>query len=226
VATPEARLFLKSRASCVIRFNHCKLQIAICKSAIEDGLFSDLQFAIPNLQSSSLSESSSTVDESPRASGALVSLCFWLSLLVAGGLFAAATLSAKLLETEQHAAQLADQSSRVEQLALDVHRLELEAKALETDPDYLAAVARRKLAGESGSTSQPAQGADAPRSPVDPGAFRPASTLDPRLEPLRPWMIRIARCELLRARLLTIAAALVLFAFTFLHERPARVAAE
>jgi hypothetical protein len=146
----------------------------------------------------------------------MVSLCFWLSLLVGGGLFAAATLSGKLLETEHHAARLADQSSRVEQLALEAHRLELEAKALETDPDYLAAVARRKLAGEpadskatTGTVALPSQ---------------PAFTLDPRLEPLRPWMIRIARCELLRARLLTIAAALVLFAFTFLHERPVRVA--
>jgi hypothetical protein len=154
-------------------------------------------------------------DAAPRASGAVVSLCFWLSLLVAGGLFAAATLSGKLLETEHHAVQLADQSSRVEQLALEVHRLELEAKALETDPDYLAAVAHRKLAGDSGRSSNVPTPAAA--------SLPPAFSLDVRLEPLRPWMLRIAGDSLLRARLLTVAAALVLFAFTFLHERPARV---
>ena len=163
------------------------------------------------------SEPVTAADPAPRASGALVSLCFWLSLLIAGGLFASATLSGKLLETEHHATQLADQSSRVEQLALEVHRLELEARALETDPDYFAAVARRKLAGES---TEPA----ATQKHVTISAT-PAFIIDPRFEQLRPWMIRIASCSLLRARLLTIAAALVLFAFTFLHERP-RVTAE
>jgi len=140
-----------------------------------------------------------------------------LSLLVAGGLFAAATLSGKLLETERHAGQLALQSARVEQLALDVRRLELEARALETDADYIAAVARRKLAGESTSPL--------PAHPTP--AVEAVSTfrIDPRFEPLRPWMLRIAGDSLLRARLLTAAAALVLFAFTFLHERPGRAAA-
>lgn len=131
---------------------------------------------------------------------------------MAGGLFAAATLSGKILETERHAAELSVQTARVEHLARDVQRLELTARALETDPEYIAAVARRKLAAE------PA----APGAPRTEPTSVPTSTLDARLEPLRPWMLRIAADSLLRARLLTVAAALVLFAFTFLHERPGR----
>ncbi len=186
------------------------MQIEKCKLQIGEGHLPDLQI-VP-------SDPVAAADAAPRAPGSLASLCFWLSLLVAGGLFAAATLSGKLLETEQHAAQLADQTSRVEQLALEVRRLELETKALETDPDYLAAVARRKLAGE------PVKAAAAPKPAT--ASLVPAFSLDPRFEPLRPWMIRIAGDSLLRARLLTIAAALILFAFTFLHERPVRVTAE
>lgn len=156
-------------------------------------------------------------DTAPRASGTLVSLCFWLSLLVAGGLFAAATLSGKFLETERHATQLADQSTRVEQLALEVHRLEIETRALETDTDYIAAIARQELSPNPSATTI------VPRIIEKPIQARIA-TFDPRLDPVRPWMVRIASDTLLRARLLTIAAALILFAFTFLHERPARVA--
>ncbi|QDT57424.1 hypothetical protein Pan44_54930 [Caulifigura coniformis] len=155
-------------------------------------------------------------DPAPRVSGTLVSLCFWFSLLIAGALFAAATLSGKFLETERHTIQLADQSARVEQLALEVRRLELEARALETDPDYVAAIARQKLA------TNPARSTIAART-IEPPVQARIESIDPRLDPLRPWMIRVASDNLLRARLLTIAAAIVLFAFTFLHERPARV---
>jgi cell division protein FtsB len=158
-----------------------------------------------------------TAARASRAHGTYVTLTFWLSLLVSGALFAAATLSVKILETERHTNELASQSARVEQLALNVHRLELEVRALETDTDYIAAIARQKLGGRPATPSIPARIVESPPQ-VTIGSF------DPRLDPLRPWMIRIASDSLLRARLLTIAAALILFAFTFLHERPIRVA--
>ena len=160
------------------------------------------------------SDSVAAADAAPRASGVIVSLCFWLSLLVAGALFAGATLSGKILETERHSAQLAEQTARVEQLALEIRRLELEARALETDPEYIAAVARRQLGGKAVVAAS--EGARP--------AFVASVTFDPRLDAVRPWMIRLASDSLLRARLLTIAAALVLFAFTFLQEQPARIA--
>lgn len=149
----------------------------------------------------------------------MVSVCFWVSLLVAGALFAAATLSGKFLETERHTAQLAEQTSRVEQLALEIRRLELEARALETDSEYIAAVARRQLGAKPGGPVIAIHAVEKPGSVA-------MATFDPRLDPVRPWMVRLASDSLLRARLLTIAAALVLFAFTFLHERPIRVEAE
>ncbi len=140
-------------------------------------------------------------------------------LLGSACLFAAVTLSARVLETEHQAQELAEATARVEQLALEVRRLEQEARALETDPDYIAAVARRKLGrNATGSPRQPTATESARI------AVRPEPLLDPRLEGLRPWMQRIATDSLLRARLLTLAAALVLFGFTFLQERGKRFA--
>jgi hypothetical protein len=161
-----------------------------------------------------LKTSPDIVDSPPRASGAFISLSFWFSLLTAAALFAAATLSGKILDTERRAAEVAVEANRVEQLALEVHRLELKAHALETDPDYIAAVARQKLG----------PGTKAPPDPPETLTISPAieASIDPRLEPLRPWMQRIAADSLLRARLLMAAAALVLFGFTFLHERRGR----
>ncbi len=176
----------------------------------------DLQFAVLNWQFAIVpTPHHAAVADPPRASGTFISLCFWLSLFFSGALFAAATLSGKILDTERRASELATETATVEQLALEVHRLGLKARALEADPDYIAAVARRKLAGEPVTDATP-------RSQPTPLAVTPPTPLDPRLETLRPWMHRIASDSLLRARLLTIAAALVLFAFTFLQERSPR----
>lgn len=160
----------------------------------------------------------------PSPSGLFVSLSFWFSLLTAAALFAAVTLSGKILDTERRAAEVAVEASRVDQLALEVHRLELKAHALETDSDYIAAVARQKLTPQSPRTAS--VGPNVPDRPLDAASnLHTPIASDARLEILRPWMQRIAADSLLRARLLMAAAALVLFAFTFLHERSARAVA-
>ena len=162
---------------------------------------------------SGLTDDSSTT-ASPGTRGLVISLCFWVSLFASGGIFGAVSLSGKLLATEHHERELAAATARVEQLALDVRRLEIEAKALESDPEYIAAIARQRL--NAGAMASAAQVSVQPPRAV-------AAPTDARLDPIRPWLQRIASCSLLRARLLTIAGALVLFAFTFLQERAPRL---
>jgi hypothetical protein len=150
--------------------------------------------------------------DAPAPLGLLASLAFWVSLFAAAGLFAAATLSGQFLEAGRREDSLDAETHRVEELALEIHRLELEIRALETDSDYIAAVARRTLSrDDAGTSSQAATPASAPASP----AMFPAT--DRSIVGI--WMQRIAGDGLLRSRLLMGAAALVLFGFTFLHER-------
>ena len=149
------------------------------------------------------------------AAGLVLSLAFWLSLIVAAGLFAMGTLSPKVVAGWRHAGELERQMARVSALAEQVERLENEAHALESDPDYLAARARQDLGLKPEGTRLIKVLGDAPLAATVEEAVDPA---EPPAASLK-WVERVAGDSLLRARMLTIAAALVLFGFAFLHER-------
>lgn len=142
-----------------------------------------------------------------------VSLAFWVSLLMSAGLYAAATLAPKVTALESREQELRAQAARVETRVAEVDRLLREAHALETDGDYLAAVARRRLGVRNSDelvleSSSGAAPAAAERLPTLPAPTRFASAL-----------AMLSRDGLLRSRLLVASAALILFAFTFLHAR-------
>jgi cell division protein FtsB len=149
------------------------------------------------------------------AAGLVLSLAFWLSLVVAAGLFAMGTLSPKVVTGWRHAAELERQTARVSALAGEVERLEREAHALESDPDYLAARARQDLGLKPEGTRLIKVLGDAPLASVVEEPVEPVESPAPFLI----WVQRVAGDSLLRARMLTVAAALVLFGFAFLHER-------
>lgn len=146
----------------------------------------------------------------PSARGLYISLAFWVSLLAAAGMFAAATLAPKLTSLQRREAELATVTQRVQRLVEDVTRLEQIGHALQHDADFIAARARRQLGLPTAGELQ------LPVMVTAPQEEPPVATAVPEDDLL---IRRLAGDSLLRARLLTGSAALVLFAFTFLHER-------
>jgi cell division protein FtsB len=143
--------------------------------------------------------------------GVLVSLAFWLSLLTAAAMYAGATIAPKTVSLQRREDELTRQSQRVEALATRVGELELVAEALQNDPDYISASARKQLGTKAdGETLIPVESRETPAA-EDVAVI--ASTWPSSM------IARIAGDSLLRARMLTAAGALILLAFTFLHER-------
>lgn len=140
-----------------------------------------------------------------------VSLAFWLSLLTAAALYAGATIAPKTVSLQRRENELTRQSRRVEALATRVGELELVAEALQNDPDYISASARKQLGTKAdGETLIPLESRETPQ----PENSTVATVTWPS-----SMIARIAGDSLLRARMLTAAGALILLAFTFLHER-------
>ncbi|MBX3443288.1 MAG: hypothetical protein KF774_12860 [Planctomyces sp.] len=141
----------------------------------------------------------------------LLSCAFWLTLLVAACLYAAATLGPKVVSLTVRQHEALRQAARAAGLAADVEQRELEMRAFERDAEFVAARARQGL-----RLSAPGE----ILIPAAPASTRPAAPpADAPLPPLWPQLRELAENGLLRARLLTTAAALVLFGFTFLHDR-------
>jgi cell division protein FtsB len=152
--------------------------------------------------------------DSQPGRGLWASLAFWIALFGASGLYAAATLAPKQASLADRNRELSRQSSRVAARALEVERLSRQVHLLETDPEYLATIAKYRLGR------------------VDAGETRLETSASPqsiRDEPMRletpiawyqPALTQIAGDSLLRSRMLLGAGALVLFGFTFLHPGP------
>jgi cell division protein FtsB len=143
--------------------------------------------------------------------GLIVSLAFWLSVLTAAALYAGATIAPKTVSLQHREDELTRQSRRVEALATRVGELERVAEALQSDPDYISASARKQLGTKvEGETLILVESRETP-SPEDSAVL---ATTSPAT-----MIARIGGDPLLRARMLTAAAALILLAFTFLHDR-------
>jgi hypothetical protein len=101
--------------------------------------------------------------------------------------------------------ELAQQSARVLVKAAEVERLAKVAHALQTDPDYVRAVASQRTRVDA-----------VPADPTSRPPLVPVASSRPWYQPVAE---KVAGDSLLRARLLLLAASLVVFGFTFLHAR-------
>ena len=154
----------------------------------------------------------SDLAESSNSRGLFVSLTFWISLFVAAGFYGAATLAPKIVSLQRRENELAAQTQRVESLATQVGELELVVNALENDPEYIAAAARRQL-------GRPAVGESL--IPIQKEGPPPIEVPDQTSPNWQSAVVsKLAGDPLLRTRLLTASAAIILFAFTFQHVRP------
>ncbi|MGE3313798.1 MAG: hypothetical protein AB7O26_01695 [Planctomycetaceae bacterium] len=149
----------------------------------------------------------------------IASLAFWLCLVAAAGLFASVTLAPRLaahLELKEEY-----QANQIELVGMEsrMQYLEKVAEALKNDPQFAAEVARIDF-----DAARPGD----ERIAVDKTLSLSAPKYDPPALPeaeVAPWYAPIAetlaRSAALRPLTLLVAAALVVVAFTFLHDAPA-----
>ncbi len=155
----------------------------------------------------------------------VVSLLFWLSLMVAAVLYAAVALSPKLAEWIRVREQFSQNAVRLVRLEENVDYLERVATALESDPEFARRLAQASMPGVSsrleivpvtrellfGGVSDRKSAADAEESQPSP-----------RIQVVRPAfaeaVFHLASHERHRRWLLFAAAAITLFGFTFLND--------
>lgn len=152
----------------------------------------------------------------PLRFGWLISLAFWLVLLLAAALYASVALAPKLLACVEHRQKWWKNQERLVTLERRVHYLQDVAEALEKDPQFAAEVARIEL-----QATQPGE----ERLPVDEELALEAVREDSDefrqvhlLPPYAPLLVQLTENAALRRLVLLTAAALCLFAFVFLHE--------
>lgn len=162
-----------------------------------------------------LAESHSTAAES----GWFVSLLFWLALFAAAALYAAVALAPKYLAYLEISREYYDNQVRLVGLQRQVAYLQKVGAALENDPQFAAELTRVEFdASRPGEERIPVERHLAldGRVPQPPSAVSTA-----RLPWYAPLVVLAAENRRLRRDLLIAAGAIVLVAFTFLHESEA-----
>lgn len=152
---------------------------------------------------------------SQTAGSFLVSVAFWLSLLISAGMYASVALSPKLADWIKVRQQYLTNAARLKQLDEEVNYLERVANALKSDPEF----ARRLV-----KSHQNPQSIDAEFLPVSPellfGGTSPTSEDIPAVvQPAVAEMVfHLASDRQHRSYLLAGAAGLTLLAFTLLND--------
>jgi len=152
--------------------------------------------------------------------GWVISLAFWLTLFLCAGMYAAVALAPKLLRYAETRNRWRTNQQRLVMLEEKVGYLRQVARELQHDPEFAAELARIEL-----NASRPGE----ERIPVDetlrldavnPAVVKPEEAFE------HPWYLpalqQLAGNAALRRALLMAAAALLLFAFVFLHESQSR----
>jgi hypothetical protein len=158
----------------------------------------------------------------PHSSGAatrydwIASLAFWLCLVVAAGLFASVTLAPRLAAHVELKKEY--QANQVELVGMEnrMQYLEKVAEALKNDPEFAAEVARIDFdaarPGDERIAVDKTLSLSAPR-------YELGNVPDAEAPPwYGPAVQVLARSAALRPLTLIVAGALVLVAFTFLHD--------
>lgn len=155
----------------------------------------------------------------PTASGGgwVVSVAFWLFLIVAAGLYSAAALAAPMLETLELESQQRAQHQRLIAMEHQNQQLQKTIHALKTDPRVAEELARQDFH---------ALRAESPieRLPVDGTLAHAPAGKSPELflaSPALPWyapLLKLAgKNQSINTSLLICAGSLVLYAFGFLR---------
>lgn len=153
----------------------------------------------------------------PSGGGWIVSVAFWLFLIVAAGLYAAAALAAPMLETLELESQQHAQHQRLIAMEQQNQQLQKTIHALKTDPRVAEELARQDFH---------ALRAESPieRLPVDGTLAHAPAGKSPKLfleSPSLPWyapLLKVAgKNQSINTSLLICAGSLVLYAFGFLR---------
>lgn len=152
-----------------------------------------------------------------HSAGWIVSVAFWLFLIVAAGLYAAAALAAPMLETLELESQQHAQHQRLIAMEQQNQQLQKTIHALKTDPRVAEELARQDFH---------ALRAESPieRLPVDGTLAHAPAGKSPKLfleSPSLPWyapLLKVAgKNQSINTSLLICAGSLVLYAFGFLR---------
>ncbi len=149
--------------------------------------------------------------------GALVSLAFWCSLILAAALFAMASLAPKLVTRETLSRQFQQQQSRLLELELQTEQLGRVVTALELDPEFAAEIARLEFDAMRPGEEVIAVDAALQLTPVSRHAASSPRPADEE-HSWQPRVNQFAADAQLRQGLLVVAAILVVVAFTFLQD--------
>jgi cell division protein FtsB len=146
----------------------------------------------------------------------LVSLLFWLALLTSAALYAAVALAPKVIAWQTWEQRHRTNQAELVDLETRCNQLEQVIAALHSDPQFAAEVVRLEFdALVPGEEVIPVS---------RPLALQPAAGETAAVPPIhasgrwRTWLEPLAGDQRLRRSLLGIAAALVVAAFTFLHD--------
>lgn len=148
----------------------------------------------------------------------LFSLLFWVCLLTATVLYAGVALSPKIVAWRAWDREY--RANQLELVALESKTTQLEqvVTALQNDPHFAAELIRLEFDAQSpGEEVIPVSG----RLAFQPQATVPeeVAALRVRTQPWETWIDALATQPVLRRTCLAAAAGLVLFGFTFLHDR-------
>lgn len=160
-------------------------------------------------------ETGAVAEESGWGSSAL----FWLCLLVAAAMYGSVALAPKLLASLTLKREHYAQQVRLVDLERRVAYLDRVVEAMESEPEFAAQLARVDFdaarPGDERISVEPALSLDARE--IAPSQATPASAATM----LIPLLRQLTDRHELRRALLTISAALVIFAFAFLQDVPA-----
>lgn len=143
-----------------------------------------------------------------------VSLCFWCTLLLAAGVYGAVAVAPKLAVWNSVRHQYQQNAQELVALEDEVDYLERVETALQTDPEFLNRLKQPTKATRPGEQSIAISGDllfGYDGSPV----VKPSKPADP---PHHGLITALASRRPLRRGLLTLAAGLTIFAFTFLND--------
>lgn len=158
-----------------------------------------------------------TAAETPESAAATAPL-FWACLAIAAALYAPCVLAGRIVTWSDLQQKYLRNQAELVASQQQVQHLQRVARALETDPEFAAQVARTELGAAPADTQViplPAELNHDPRIPPAPLAAEP---------PAEPWYVPtlrlIAADPNLRRNLMIAAAAAFLFGFLVFRERP------
>lgn len=143
-----------------------------------------------------------------------VSLCFWVALIVAVGVYASVALAPKFCVWNEVRLEYRQNVSQLIQLEHDVAYLERVEAALKSDPEF-----RDRVSGMTESFSKDQEFIPVSGTLLFGQSDQPVNAaVAPEMPGYHAYVVQLASQRTLRMSLLIFAALLTVFAFTFLND--------